>query len=248
MKSVKRVIFAFCALAVCFVGLAEAAKNPEDIFVFDAEAEDWVLKAGGEPEGTPRGGQPDLGLWFYVVNADNDETAKGLENGVLLYNANAKKYSFLPLDEEQRAVDMVTFSPDGRRVVVAYRLGRFSSGLSVYEMDGLTLENTLMAYTDIYFVDHVRFAFTLIDQSVERPEAAGLWGSSAALYEPADEKKGYVELKGATAKESYAVMSADKKGITINITSVKTENDWEDVDSWQESEITVEVPAAGDEA
>jgi hypothetical protein len=245
MKSFKPWVLLFCAIlaAVGFTSPAWAAK-PEDVFAFDSETQDWVLKSGGEAEGAPRGGQIDEGLWFYVVNPDADDAAKGLDSGILLYDAKGKKYSFLPLDEEHIGVENVFFSPDKKRIVVVSRMSRFFSGISVYDNETLELENTFNGYSDVWFVDDVRFAFTLTDENIERPEAAGLWGTSAAIYDPAQDK-GCVILKGATATESFIVIGASETEITVNVTSVKSSKDWKDVDKQQETEITVEVPAAG---
>jgi hypothetical protein len=75
--------------------------------------------------------------------------------------------------------------------------------------------------------------------------AAGLWGPSAALYDPSDDD-GCVILKRATAKESFTVTGmTDENEMTINVTSVKSEKDWEDPDKQQDAEIVVAVPAAG---
>jgi len=73
-----------------------------------------------------------------------------------------------------------------------------------------------------------------------------MWGVSAALYDPATDE-GYVILKGATGKESFTVMGPGEKEneISIIVTSVDSEKGWEDVEKHKESEITVEVPAAG---
>jgi transcriptional regulator NrdR family protein len=55
--------------------------------------------------------------------------------------------------------------------------------------------------------------------------------------------EGYVILKGATAKENFTVMGFDEN--KINVTSVKTEKDWKDIEKHEDSDITVELPAAG---
>jgi hypothetical protein len=116
----------------------------------------------------------------------------------------------------------------------------------VYEVETLELEKSFWGYSDLFFIDDVRFAFTLIDEKIERPEAAGMWGVSAALYDPAVDE-GYVILKGATGKENFTVMGPGEKEneISVIVTSVDAEKDWEDVEKHKDSEITVEVPAAG---
>jgi hypothetical protein len=242
VKSFKLFVTLLLALAAafCFEGSAFAAK-PEDVFVVNDE--DWVLKSGGEPEGA-YGGTLELGMYWYAVDPDTEEAAKGLKRGVLLYDAEGEKYSFLPTEEEQTRVENVTFSPDKKRMVLSANINRFSSGLWVYDVKTLKLEKEFWGYSDVFFIDDVRFAFTLVDEKIERPQEAGMWGTSAALYDPAEEK-GYILLKGATAKENFSVMGADNSGITINVTSVKSEKDWEDIDKQNDSEITVEVPAAG---
>jgi hypothetical protein len=183
-------------------------------------------------------------MYWYAVDPDSEEAAKGLKRGVLLYDAEGKKYSFLPTDEEQTRVENVTFSPDKKRMVLSAHINSFASGLWVYELETLTLEKSFWGYSEVFFVDSVRFAFTLVDEKIERPQEAGMWGTSAALYEPADEK-GYVVLKGAAAKENFSVVGVDDSGITINVTSVDSEKNWEDIDKHHDSEITLEVPAAG---
>ncbi|MDR1481889.1 MAG: hypothetical protein LBI74_04625 [Synergistaceae bacterium] len=231
-----------CVFAVVFCFAAKGyAASPEKVFVVDGE--NWVLKSGGEPEGSC-GASLEQGMYWYAVDPDSDEAAKGLRRGVLLYDAEGEKYSFLPTDEEQIRVENVTFSPDKKRMVLSANINRFASGLWVYDVETLELERAFWGYSDVFFVDDVRFAFTLVDEKTERPQQAGMWGISAALYEPAEEK-GYVVLKGATAKENFSVTGAGESEITVNVTSVKSEKDWEDIEKWNDSEITLEVPAAG---
>ncbi len=231
-----------CA-AFCFVDSASAAK-PESVFV--VRDGDWVLKSGGEPEGLS-GASLEQGMFWYAVDPESEKAAKGLKRGILLYDAEAKKYSFLPTDEEQTRVENVTFSPDKKIMVLSGNINRFASGLWVYDVETLELKNSFWGYSDVFFIDNVRFAFTLVDENIVRPEEAGMWGTSAALYEPADDKKGYVVLKGASAKENFSVSGVDENEgkIILNVTSVKSEKDWEDIDKQNDSEITVEVPAAG---
>ena len=241
MKKLKA-LRVLCVLAAVFCFAAKGyAASPDEVFAVDDG--NWVLKSGGEPEGSS-GASIEQGMYWYAVDPDSEEAAKGLKRGVLLYDAEEKKYSFLPTDEEQTRVENVTFSPDKKRMVLSANINRFASGLWVYELETLTLEKSFWGYSEVFFVDPVRFAFTLVDEKIERPQEAGMWGTSAALYEPADEK-GYVVLKGAAAKENFSVVGADDSGITINVTSVDSEKDWEDIDKHNDSEITLEVPAAG---
>jgi hypothetical protein len=232
----------FCAViaAVCLAGEARA-KSPEDVFtVRDGE---WALVSGGEPDGSC-GGSPALGLYWYAVNPETDGAAKGLERGALLYDGGAGKYSFLPLREEQMFVDDIFFSPDRKTLVVASRMSRNSSSLAVYDLASLAPRHELLGWSEIYFADGARFAFTRVDTGVERSMEAGIWGTSAAIYAPGTEK-GFVVLKGASAKENFFVTGADENGIVINTVSVESEDDWNDTDKWKEGEITVEVPPAG---
>jgi hypothetical protein len=244
MKNFKRLFSAVCIFAAvfCFANLAFAA-SPEDVFVVDEENQDWVLKSGGEAE-PPYGASLEENMYWYSVDPENNEAAKGLERGILIYDADAKKYSFLPTAEEQTRVESVSFSPDKKRMILACNANRFATGLWVYEVETLELEKSFWGYSDVFFADNVRFAFTLIEEKAERPEAAGMWGLSAALYDPTYDE-GYVILKGATAKENFTVMGFDENKININVTSVKTEEDWEDIEKHEDSDITVEVPAAG---
>jgi hypothetical protein len=239
----------FCAAVLLVLASVSAtsAAAPEDVFAFDAKEMTWVLKKGGEAEGTPNGGLVDAGMWFYAVKPEQDEAAKGLKPGILLYNAKAKKYSFLPVEgEEVNYVDGVDFSPNVETMVVSMRMSRFGSQLTVYDVKTLEEKRKFMGYSGVFFIDDVRFAFTLFDEKIERPEAAGLWGTSAAMYDPAADG-GAVTLKQATKKESFTVMGLadDMEHLNISVTSVKSEKDWEDTDKWEDSETTVEVPAAG---
>lgn len=246
MKSFKLFILSLCVLSMglCLAGTAFASMKPDDVFVVREQG--WILKkSGGEAEGVS-GGNADTGFWFYVVNPENNDAAKGLESGVLLYNQNAEKYSFLPLSQEEaNYVEGAIFSPGGESVVLAIRMGRFGSLLWVYDIATFKKQNEFRGYSDIFFVDGVRFAFTLLDEKVQRPEEAGMWGTSASLYDPAD-SKGYVVLNGATAKESFIVMGlAGDDKLTVSVTSVKAEKDWKDTNKWEESEITIDLPSAG---
>jgi hypothetical protein len=221
--------------------MAAQAKQPEDVFVVRGEA--WALKSGGEVKGAC-GRSSGQGMYWYAVNPETDEAAQGLKAGVLLYNAGAKKYSFLPLDEEKVGVDDVYFSPDKKRMIVASRMNRYASTLTVYDTATLAHLTMFMGYGEIFFVDDARFAFTLVDENVERPAEAGRWGTSAARYAPGADGRRIV-LKGASAKENFAVMGADASQITINVTSVESEKDWTDPDRQKETEITIKVPPAG---
>ena len=238
---------AFAAIALTGTSFAAEAKNPEEVFIFNGE--DWVLHSGAETEGERGAVVAAEGVWWYAVNPETEAAAKGLERGILLYDANAesgKAYTFLPTTEEQARVELVMFSPDKKRMVVRCNLNRFASGLYVYVVATLELENSFWNRGDIWFVSNVRFVFTLVDTKVKRPETAAMWATSAAIYEIAD-KKGYVVLKGASATESFTVTGVDQDQNLVNIlvTSVKSAKDWEDIEKQQESETTVEVPAAG---
>ena len=244
MKSTQKTVLSACAalvLCLAFSSLAAfaAEKKPEEVFFIKGDA--WALQSGGEPEGM--NGESE-GMHWYAVDPENEEAAKGLKRGILLYNANTKAYSFLPTTEEQTRVEQVTFSPNKERMVVACNLNRFTSGLFVYDVATRKLEKSFWGHSSVWFVDDVRFVFTLTEQTVERPETAGMWATSAAIYEPANDT-GYVVLKAASATESFTVTDANKDGITITATSVKAAKDWEDVEKQQDTEITIDIPAAG---
>ena len=231
------------AAAFCLAPAAAGAARPEDVFA--VENEDWALKSGGVPEGAC-GGFPEQGLYWYGVTPGTDKAAEGLTPGILLYDAEAKKYSFLPGDEEEIVrIDNVCFSPDRKTMVVSFSMNRFSSMLTVYDIGTLAPQASFLGFGDVFFVDGRRFAFTLVEDGIERPEQAGLWGSSAALFAP-DTDDSRVILKEASAKEDFTVMGVDAEGgkIFINVESVESEEDWEDVDKWHETEITADVPPA----
>jgi hypothetical protein len=237
-----------CAIAVfCLMALSSSAQaqKPEEVFV--VKDGDWVVKKTGEEPDGPRGAGLEEGMWWMVVGPEFQEQAKNLAPGLLLFDKNApagKQYSFLPLKEDQLAVESVSFSPTRTRMVVALKVNRALSDLYVYDVKTLKLEHSFLGYSDIWFVDDVRFVFTAFDQKIERPFDAGMFGTCAAIYEPA-EKQGYVILKAATAKENFAVMGLADGKIEVTVTTVKSEKDWEDFDKQQESTIVVEVPAAG---
>jgi hypothetical protein len=243
MRTYVLTLAALAALTLLAAGAALAAETtPEDVFMVKDDA--WVLKADGSEAPGPNGADLRVGVWWFAVTPGLQEEAQGLERGVLLYDLTEDRYSFLPTADEQERVENVSISPDKKRVVIACNESRFTTKLYVYDRETLKLEKSFTGYSDVWFVDDVRFAFTLIDESVERPEEAGLWGTSAAMYEPAADS-GYVVMKQATATESFNVSSADEDGVIINVYSVKTEKDWEDIDKQESSEITIEVPAAG---
>lgn len=247
MRISKRIISQAAVVAVlCFAfsALAAQPKKPEDVFTVKNGA--WVLSSGGEATGL-NGEDSEKGLWWYAVNPEKEDAAKGLKQGILFYDANAEKgkaYSFLPTTEEQAYVLQVVFSPDKKLMVVICKQGRYSSQLSVYDVKTLKSKESFMGHSDAWFVDNARFAFTMLDGSVERPPQGGLWGTSAVLYDHTA-KDGYVVLKGATATESFTVNDANANKVVITVTSVKSEGDWKDEDKQQDSEITVDVPPAG---
>jgi hypothetical protein len=251
MKKVKTFMILVIALtmitamtASVLAAQGKKTAKPEDVFVVSDG--DWALKSGKEPDGR-RGASMQQNMYWYAVDPKTDKAAKNLKRGILLYDGNTKKYSFLPTDEEQTQVENITFSPTGKRMVVACKLNRFASGLWVYETESLKPEKSFWGFSDVYFADDDRFAFTLIDQNVKRPEAVGMWGTSAAIYDAAADE-GYVILKGATKTEDFIVRGfANESGdeIDVGVTSVKSEKDWEDFNKQTNTEITVEVPAAG---
>ena len=247
MRNLKMLLMLFLAVITFSAVFSQAAeaKNAEDVFAVSEKESDWALKSGGEADG-PRGISLDQNMYWYAIDPENDPAAEGLERGVLIYDGDAEKYCFLPTAEEQTRVENVFFSPDKQRMVLCCSVNRFANGLWVYEVETLELEKSFWGYSDLFFIDDVRFAFTLIDVKIERPEAAGMWGVSAALYDPAVDE-GYVILKGATGKENFTVMGPGEKEneISVIVTSVDAEKDWEDVEKHKDSEITVEVPAAG---
>jgi hypothetical protein len=97
-------------------------------------------------------------------------------------------------------------------------------------------------------------AFTLADQEVQRPEEAGLFASTAALFCPPQGVSrvddGLVIVKKATKTESYEVAGVSEDGteLILNVISVKSEKDWKDPDKWQESDLKVKIPAGAEEA
>jgi hypothetical protein len=247
MKKNTMVLMLFLAAIAFAAGFSQEAeaKNAEDVFAVSEKESDWIVKSGGEAEGS-RGGSLEQNMYWYAVDPENDPAAEGLERGVLIYDGDTEKYFFLPTAEEQTRVENVFFSPDKNRMVLCCSVNRFATGLWVYEAKTLELEKSFWGYSDVFFIDDVRFAFTLIDETTERPEAAGMWGLSAALYDPSADA-GYVVLKGATGKENFTVMGPgeNENEISISVTSVDSEKDWEDPEKHTDSESTVEIPAAG---
>lgn len=250
--------------------------KPEDIFTFKDGA--WYVRSGDRRiafegvSGTGERGKSDPVQWC-VVNPDETEEAKGLKAGVLLYikdmEESGSPYVYLLLDEEAIRVDGLSFD-DSENVVVISRGGRFTELLSVYnlgavymEWDGSPLESyqSFLARNDSVFwvVEHKEgyditgFAFTLADEEVTRPEEAGLFAATAAIFCPPQSVQrvndGLAILKKATKTENYEISDVNGDGteLTLTVTSVKTEKDWEDVDKWQESEMTIEVPPMPEE-
>jgi hypothetical protein len=247
MNAPRLAALAACAIAMfclAFVSSAQA-KGPEDVYmVKDGQ---WTLKATGEePEGW-KGTSRTEGILWIEVDSELEPAAAGLKPGLLLYDPKAEKgkaYTFLQLTDEQNHVDQVAFGPGKETMVVSCYRDRFSTRLYVYDVATLKLEHTFVGYTDVWFVDSLRFAFTAFDPDVERPDSEGTWGTSAAIYEPA-EKYGYVVLKQATATESFAVTGADADKIEITVTTVPSPKDWEDFEKQKKTTMSIEVPAAG---
>jgi hypothetical protein len=253
---------------------AKKAAKPEDVFTFRDGA--WRVKSGGkqkEFEGISGTGERKSGpIEWCVVNPDEQEEAKGLKAGILLYVKDMEEYqspyTFLLLKEEAVQVDGVSFNPSGwETAAVISRGGRFTELLSLYDLESLYMEYdgtpfesdpSFLARSDAVFwvetgesENHSSLsglAFTMADEEVQRPEEAGLFASTAAIYYPPQTvawvNDGLVVLKKATKTESYEVsgMSEDGTEVTIAVTSVKSEKDWKDIDKWVESEIKVKVP------
>jgi hypothetical protein len=250
----------------------KSAKKPEDVFTFKDGA--WRVKSGGklkEFEGASGTGKRKAGpVPWCVVNPDAQEEAKGLKAGVLFYvKGGEPSYYFLLLNEDAVQVDDVSFNPHGwDTVAVVSRGGRMAELLSLYNLGDLDMEGvpnpaksdkSFLARSDAVFwvktkdtkdgPGHFGLAFTLADEKVKRPEEAGLFASTAAVYYPPQTVEwvngGLVVLKKATKTENYEVSGVSKDGTeaTLTVTSVKSEKDWKDLDKWQESEIKVKVPA-----
>ncbi|MDR1376611.1 MAG: hypothetical protein LBJ22_03790, partial [Synergistaceae bacterium] len=116
MKMLK-VLKVLCVLAVVFCFAAKGyAASPEKVFAVNNG--NWVLKSGGEPEGSC-GASLEQEMYWYAVDPEFDKAAKGLRRGVLLYDAEGERYSFLPTSKEQTRVESITFSPDKKRMVLS---------------------------------------------------------------------------------------------------------------------------------
>jgi hypothetical protein len=211
----------------------------------------------------------------YDYEDKNNDEARSLPIGVLLYRPDMEDagtpYVFLTLEEETMAVDSVYIGKNN--VAVASRgesvevLSLFDLEILEMEWDGGPLERykTLLASGDaILWLDmreadggdspiYTGIAFTLADEEVERPEEAGLFGATAAIYCPPQGVErvndGLIILKKATKKENFDVTGVDEDGtqITLTRTFVKSEKDWEDSDKWQEEYVKVKVPPVAEE-
>jgi len=269
---------AFLLLFITAAGMALAAAKPEDIFTFKdgawrvktggKETKFDGLSGTAEFSGGP--------IPWCVVNPDefkDDNEAGSLPAGVLLYVKDIEEYGppyvFLSLDEETAWVDGVSFSPMEEDAVVISRGSRFVESLSVYFLAPIVyaVENLgreldryqlLTARSDSVFWIRTAeteeqdsltgLAFTLADEEVWRPEEAGLFGATAAIFCPPQSVErvndGLVIVKKATKTTSYEVtgVSGDGKELILTEISVKSEKDWKDPDKWQESEIKVKIP------
>ncbi|MDR2352014.1 MAG: hypothetical protein LBF22_02425 [Deltaproteobacteria bacterium] len=218
--------------------LQAQVKKPEDVFTVKDES--WVLKSGEEATGLS-GANQDGTMFWYAVSPEDDDAAKGMKPGVLIYDIYLKKYTFLPLEPVKVFVDNVYFSSNKKMAVVASRMSRYESLLSVFDFETQALRHTISGYSEIYLVNNNRFVFTLLNSKLERPSEAGLWGKSVAIYDPKAEK-GYDIIKEATTLESFEVMSVEGDKITINVTYVPSEKDWDDFDKQKETQLVVKVP------
>jgi hypothetical protein len=258
---------------------ADVNAMPEDVFTFENGA--WRVKSGGKLKKFAglSGSAKDHGgpIEWCVVNPAEQEEARGLKAGVLLYVKHIEEYGppyvFLLLDKEAAQVDGVSLdSPDA---AVISREGRFTKRLSVYflapiEYAGEGLGRQLESYKSfparsgaVFWVRTAEteeqgsltgLAFTLADGDARRPEAAGLFGSTTAVFTPNQGVErvngGLVVVKKATKTESYEVtgVSGDGKELILSVTSVKSEKDWADPGKWRKSKIKVKIPPGAEEA
>ena len=256
----------FAAFGFAARSFAAAAANPEDVFTFKDGA--WYVKSGGKQIGfdgiAGTGEQYGKTIEWCVVNPDEQEEAKGLKPGVLLYSKSWENsaYAYLLLEDEALDVAGLSFCPEGWYIVVISRLNRFTELLSLYSIEydenPYEIRETFRARTDAVFWTkdadgNLGMAFAMAYRDVRRPEEVGSFAPTAVIFYPPPGVKlvndGMVILKKATKNESYEVsgVSGDGTELTLAVISVKSEKDWADVGKWQDSEIKVKVPPMPEE-
>ena len=240
---------------------APSAANPEDILAFKAGA--WSVKSGGKEikfDGASGSGkQYGHTIEWCVVDPSQLEGAEGLKPGILLYSKSLEgsPYQYLVLGEEALNVLGVSFRPEGWDITVISGLSRFTQLLALYSIEydenPYEARKSFQLRTDsVFWIEdkdgNLGMAFTMADETVTRPEEAGLFASTAVVYyqPPGDAlpNDGLVIVKQATKTESYEVTGVSGGGseLTLAAISVKNENDWTDADKWQESEIKAKLP------
>jgi hypothetical protein len=273
---------AYAFTPASFAAAAQKATKPEDVFTFkDGAWRVKSGGKTKEFEGVSGTGKRKAGpVPWCVVNPDTQEEAKGLKAGVLLYfeymaKRNRSPYAFLRLNEDAVRVGNVEFAPvEG--VAVISRSGRFAELLSLYSLSPyfesggekpLKSYKSFLTRNDAVFwaatqedlselglvgPDVACLAFTLVDEEVERPEVAGMFGATAAFFCPPGEggekrvNDGLLILKKATKTENFEAggVSGDGKKLSLTMTSVKSEKDWKLPDKWREWKIEVKLPLA----
>jgi hypothetical protein len=219
--------------------LQAQVNDPEDTIAYNGE--EWVYTSGSEGE-ILQGRSEESGIaWCSVDPAPGMET-QGLKPGALVYDETAKQTFFLHLGPEEVFIESIDLTKDRKLAVVTSKLSRYLSQINVFDYGTLALLHTFPGYTANSLLDGPRFAFTLIEMGMQRPEAAGMWARSAAVYAPGSES-GYVVLKQATPTENFEVIGANGDEVTVDRTSVKSEADWEDFEKHQDQEIKVKAPA-----
>ena len=176
------------------------------------------------------------------MNPGIEDSLSALSPGLLLFDSKTGLYSFVPLAEEELWVDHVFFSPGGgKTMVVSSRQSRFFSQLAVYDTGTLARLAAFTGGDEAYFVDGERFAFTLREEEIERPETAGLWGKSAVLYDPGA-SGGVAALRKASDLQDFNVTGFAGGNVQISVTSVPSAPDWSDPDKWEETVMEFPPP------
>jgi hypothetical protein len=197
---------------------------------------------------------PDVGVsdaeahiyWLPVDGGENGrEEMAGSKSGIYFFDNKDKPLYFLPF-EETRNVSDISFSPD-RKHILLVKSGLVLLDLTLFAFGDVTKKALFESLSDLYWIDANRFVFAMVEPGKEpRPlpddseEEFDGWSSVVIC----DSEGKITQLLEATETKNYMLGDADieEKTFIIYETTVKTIQDWADMEKQEVKELTVPFP------
>ncbi len=249
MSKLKKEICLIMGSLIALASLSVSALAAEDSYALEG-GKIFRVEASGKKlaleEDQPGYWNTDKGMYAWIlVDPELSEGMKGSKSGIYFFDEEEKPIGFLPMDGA--AYSYVTFSQDGETLAIGNGTTT-SQVLTIYEFEGFKKKTALRALGEFCWIDSNRLLLTMDDitkgprsEVLEQQES---W-LSVAIYDTAMEE--LFMVKEATETQDYTLIGVDHEGGTMDILerSVKSVEDWNDVDKIEDTTISVPIPAAG---